>query len=139
MRGNTFEIGVTLVVEECVNCHVVFAITQEFQARMRDTHHSFYCPNGHGQSYLAETEAEKLARQLKFMKQDLDWYKTAEARQSAERAATERQLAATKGVVTRMRKRAITGACQFCHRHFANVERHVASKHPKETAQTREG
>lgn len=133
MRGNTFEIGVTLVVEECCNCHVAFAMTQELKARKQDTHQTFYCPNGHGQSYLAETEAERLKRQLRSVEQDRDWYKKAEARQSTERARAERSLAATKGVVTRMRKRAIAGACQFCHRHFANVERHVASQHPKET------
>lgn len=131
-RGQTFEIRVTLVAEECCACHVAFGLTSEMQTRLRESHQSFYCPNGHSQAYRGQTEAERLAAKLRSVEDDRHWYKAAEARQSASRAAAERQLAATKGVVTRMRKRAIAGACQFCHRHFANVERHVATKHAQE-------
>lgn len=133
VRGQTFEIRVEIVTEECVACHVAFGLTSEMQKRLRETHHDFYCPNGHTQRYMAETEAEKLRAKLRSVEQDRDWYKAAEARQSAGRATAERQLSATKGVVTKLRKRAITGTCAFCHRHFANVERHVASQHPTET------
>jgi len=135
VRGQTFEIRVQIVTEECCACHVAFGLTSEMQTRLRDTHQSFYCPNGHPQSYLGQTEAERLKIKLRSVEQDRDWYKEAESRQSAGRASAERQLAATKGVVTKMRKRAITGTCAFCHRHFTNVQRHVASQHPTESVE----
>jgi len=37
---------------------------------------------------------------------------------------------ATKGQLTKARKRADRGVCQHCHRSFVDVARHVATKHP---------
>jgi hypothetical protein len=34
--------------------------------------------------------------------------------------------------VTKMRRHAINGVCQFCRRHFVDMEHHVATKHPTE-------
>lgn len=38
---------------------------------------------------------------------------------------------ATRGQLTKARKRADAGVCQHCHRTFANVARHVAGHHPE--------
>ncbi len=111
-------------VVECANCGTPFTMTAFLEEKRRKDAGSFYCPNGHVLTF-GESEESKLKRQLKTMEQDRDW-----ERQRRENA--ERSLVATKGVVTKMRKRAIVGACQFCHRSFANVARHMASKHPNE-------
>ena len=47
-----------------------------------------------------------------------------------QRDAEQRAHSATKGQLTRARKRAANGVCPCCHRSFENVARHVAKQHP---------
>jgi len=46
-------------VIECCNCHVMFAINKKHKRDLLQSHESFYCPNGHGQHFIAKTNAEK--------------------------------------------------------------------------------
>lgn len=125
------DISVSLTAHDCAWCGVVFAIPDRMTKERREDGQTFYCPNGHSLSYH-ESDTTKLRRQLADAKRDVDWFRDAEQREREQRQIAERSLTATKGVVTKMRKRAIAGACQFCHRTFANVARHVASQHPDE-------
>jgi hypothetical protein len=127
MRGIAFTTTerVSLETETCYRCGVLFAMTAEYrQKRLADHSLNFYCPNGHGQAYIGKTEAEReRERREAAERREKYWRSSAED--------TERRLRATKGVVTKMRKRVTAGTCPFgCRRHFANLERHVASKHP---------
>jgi hypothetical protein len=131
VRGATITYTGRLVVEECCECHITFAMPADFQRRCSDAGPamSFYCPAGHKQHYTASETA-----QLK--------YKLTEARKRADRAETreraardqadaaERSARAYKGHLTRTRKRIGNGTCPCCNRHFANVERHMHSQHP---------
>lgn len=36
---------------DCPSCYVVFAVSSEYEARMRATGSGFYCPSGHSMSY----------------------------------------------------------------------------------------
>lgn len=110
----------------CYSCSVIFGIPDDMYRRRKEDQRDWYCPNGHIQHFVGETDAQRFKR---LWKQEQDT--TAALRSNLDQ--TEHVLRATKGVVTKMRKRAITGTCAFCHRHFANVERHVASQHPTET------
>lgn len=128
-RGITFDttIRIEIVTETCYRCGVVFGMTEEYRKiRLEDHSISFYCPNGHDQHYVGETDAEKYKR----------LYGDARARAQSTRdqlEATDRSLRATRGVVTKLRNRAHAGVCPFgCRRHFANLERHVERKHPGE-------
>lgn len=114
----------TLVIEECCNCHVTFAMPADFQRQCRDAGPAmaFYCPAGHGQHYTVSE-----VRQLK------DRLDRAEARARAARDqadAAERSRRAYKGQLTKARKRIGNGTCPCCNRHFANVERHMRGQHP---------
>lgn len=119
----------TLVAVNCYSCGVDYAIPAILDRVAQEKRglggHHVWCPNGHAWYYIGETDAEKYKRLYAESRDH-----TAAVR--AERDQAEASLRATKGVVTKMRKRAIAGACQFCHRHFVNVERHVATKHPGE-------
>lgn len=131
------DVTVTLVVETCCNCHVVFAMPSDLVTRRRDDHNYFYCPNGHGQHYTGETEAQKLARELKARNADLDRAKTQlrnkdEAINSLETQtiALGRKLAARKGVTTRLKRRLVNGQCPCCSRKFKDLKTHMATEHP---------
>jgi len=114
-----------LVVTTCW-CGIGHAIPEELYDQAQRNHsRTVHCPLGHTWVVAGETEAQKLKRQLQ-------WERDRSASLTADRDQIAASLRTTKGVVTKMRKRAITGTCAFCHRHFANVERHVATQHPGE-------
>jgi hypothetical protein len=72
---------------------------------------------------LDGTELARLKRKLEY----------AEARTERERETrerTERQLTATRGVVTRIKNRVGHGVCPCCNRTFQDLARHMKGKHP---------
>ena len=48
----------------CSSCNVLFWIGEDHHIHLTESHKSFYCPNGHSIHFTAETEAEKLRKQL---------------------------------------------------------------------------
>ena len=86
-------------------CHVQFWITEDHEGRLRESHESFCCPNGHSQGFYSKNEKEKLQAKL-----DAE----VERRRSAERRAAnyhsdyeaqKKFTAAQKGLVTKLRKK----------------------------------
>jgi hypothetical protein len=109
------------------SCGVTFGLAKHHHTALRDSHNSFYCPNGHMQSYPQETVEEKLKREL-------EW-ETAAYKRACVRADREaRSHTATKGHLTRVKKRAHNGVCIHCNRTFPNLSRHMKSKHAEECA-----
>lgn len=51
------------VEEDCCNCGVSFFITSSLYRSLKRTKNTFYCPNGHAQSYR-QSEADELKEQL---------------------------------------------------------------------------
>lgn len=136
VRNREISVSLNLITEQCCNCGTVFAMSEALVAQRRSDGGWFWCPSGHQQHYAQSTED-----QLRASRAEAERLKAqiARERESANKErdglldelnGTRRSLAATKGQLTRARKRAIAGVCQFCNRHFANVERHVHSKHP---------
>ena len=116
------KIATELEEEVCITCGIVFAIPENYKRRLQETHKTFYCPNGHNMYFPAETEAEKLQRLLKQAGEKNDQL-------NAETYQLNRQLNGALAEISKMKKRANAGLCPHCHRHFANVERHIQSKH----------
>jgi hypothetical protein len=113
---------------ECGDCGVVWGMTVGFTANRRRDHRTWYCPNGHPWIYPGESDLEKARRELRQAKDRL-------AVRSAELDQTQASLRATKGVVTRQRKKlekVVAGVCPVdgCKRHFRDLRRHIETKHP---------
>jgi hypothetical protein len=107
-----------LVTEECCNCGIVFAMPTFLERRAREDNEVwFYCPNGHKQHYTTSEvdRVRKLLEQANAQNTRLasDLKAEHDARQKAER------------LVARVKR----GICPCCNRMFANVARHMASKH----------
>jgi hypothetical protein len=120
----------------CASCGIIFGLPDWFEAGRRKDHGSFYCPSGHSLSYSGPTPAEREAKALRVERDRLERQlaNTHESLRSA-RAAQQverRKHAATKGQLTKTRKRAAAALCpvQGCQRHVVQMERHLASKHP---------
>ena len=127
MSNLTLQYTGKLVIETCCNCSIAFAMPDDLQERaLRDHSVTFYCPRGHAQHYMGETEAQKLKRQLNQTRINSDWYRD-------QLGAAERSKAALKGHLTRARNKIAAGNCPApgCGQHFANVREHMKFKHPE--------
>lgn len=113
-----------LVIEECCECHTRFAMSSALQSQRLADHKLFYCPNGHGQHYTGESEAEKLKRQLRAAQTSATWNRD-------QYLASERSKAAIKGHLTRARNKLARGQCPCCDQVFGNVREHMKFKHPE--------
>ena len=126
----TIEYTAELVVITCW-CgmdHAVPAALRDFQLRQhRDGERvtSIYCPLGHQHAPAGEGEAVKLRKRLESTQASLTHTRD---QLQAERSSH----AATKGQLTKSRKRAAAGVCPCCNRSFVDVRRHMRSKHPDE-------
>jgi hypothetical protein len=109
---------------------MAFGMDREFYNARRRDHASFSCPAGHAQHYTAKSESERLKDELENMRGTAKWYEDAYARQQVERQRLQRVVSAKKGTITKLKKRAANGVCPCCTRTFANVARHMATKHP---------
>lgn len=117
--------------ETCYKCKEPFAISMETYRVLQRSHRDFHCPWGHAQHYVeGETEAQRLRRERDQLIQRVAQRDDAiqEMRQAHDHE--KKRAAAFKGQVTRLRNRAKAGVCPCCSRHFENLERHMANKHP---------
>ena len=119
-------VGVRLVVHVCPMCQCVYAIPEDLHDRAgADSDVYFHCPNGHSLHYT-ETLREKLDRQ----KRATEYAKNRAISWMDQCGAAERSGRATKGHVTRLKKRVAAGVCPCCNRTFKDLARHMKSKHP---------
>lgn len=110
-----------------------------YEAAQRSSKVEFFCAFGHGQIFVqGETEAEKLRRERDRLTQRLAEKDDEITRQRDLREGTERRLAATRGVVTRIKRRVGNGVCPCCIRTFTNLASHMATKHPTFAAEAAE-
>lgn len=131
----TLDVGLELELHECGRCGVLFGMGIGFVRARRADHGTWHCPNGHSWAFTSESEEETLRRQRNEARDRA-------ARERSLRDQTEASLRATKGVVTKQRKkldRMKHGVCPCCNRHFENVEAHMATEHPDFDPTTLEG
>lgn len=71
----------------CSECGIYYYVPSQWRKNRREDHVGFYCPNGHNQYFPAESDAEKLRKELDAEKRRHEFTKN-EAK--AEREARER-------------------------------------------------
>jgi hypothetical protein len=131
---------VKINAHSCWSCGVIYGLTDDFEASRRANGGTFYCPNGHA-AVFADTELERARKELLKAKARADqlaaqrdderrWRKETEIRLEV----TEKSRSSLRGQVTKLKNRAKNGVCPCCRRHFANVQRHMATEHPDFTA-----
>jgi phytoene dehydrogenase-like protein len=120
----------------CCNCGIAFAVPAHWCQQRRDDHQLFYCPNGHGQHFTGKSDAEKLREQLESQAKATAEAWSAYTNMSERKQAVQRQLVATRGVVTRTKKRVSQGKCPCCKAKFADLAAHMQGEHPGYGAET---
>lgn len=119
-----------LTVTSCW-CGIRLAIPSSLYREAHNNGVAVYCPLGHTFVWK-ETEADRLRAQIKQTEHSLRIARASMTAARDQRDAAERSNAAYKGWITRLRNRIANGVCPVadCHRHFENVERHIATVHP---------
>ena len=130
-RGYAYETRADLHVLSCGGCGVMFAMPETmFQKRLED-HKGFFCPNGHSRYFSGPSEAEKLRKQLEEKQAQLERERQALNYYSDALSSEKRSHAATKGNLTKTKKRAAAGLCPAgCRRNFVQMGRHLRNQHP---------
>lgn len=132
----TITVGTTMATIDCANCAMTFAVPKRFEDDRRRDHRTFWCPNGHSNYYAALSDEEKLRQRLGDAEARLTHARDEAAWERSRRQSTERSLAATRGVLTRTKKRVAAGVCPCCKRTFQQLARHMAGQHPEYVAES---
>lgn len=117
----------TLTVTSCW-CGIHLAVPDNLLAHARDKKGTaIFCPLGH-EFVFGTTNADKLREKEKELERERQRVKATRDLLAAE----ENSHRATKGHLTRVKKRVQNGVCPRCNRTFVNLQRHMASKHGEE-------
>ena len=127
--STTLNFTETLFVQHCARCQMAFGMPMTFESARRDDHQTWYCPSGHSQSYTGKSDEERAKARVVELERQLASRRDDVRVQRERTEAVTRTLTATKGQLTRAKRRAEKGVCQHCSRHFVNVERHMSSQH----------
>jgi hypothetical protein len=112
-----------IMIDVPCTCGFLFMVPKPFDDRKRQTGADFWCPSCGSKLHYGETENAALKRQVKF------WEDSYHA-ERVERAAADQERRRLKGQMTKLKKRVSNGVCPCCNRSFANLRRHMATKHP---------
>lgn len=127
-----FQTVVTQTRVQCCECGMEFYMPDSFVKMRRGDGKLFYCPAGHSQYYTEkENELANLKKQNQSLQTRLSWSENAARNANQSWEAERRSHAATKGKLTKTRKRIANGVCPCCHRTFVQLQRHMSSKHPQ--------
>lgn len=108
----------TLVVTHCW-CGVALAVPDNLHSWAQEkSTNRIYCPLGHTFIYTESYEV-RLERERQRHQATKDLLR-----------AEERSHAATRGQLTKTKKRVGNGVCPCCHRTFVQLSRHMKAKHP---------
>lgn len=129
MTINLTQIAIGVETLTC-ECGLAFAVPQAWVDARRSDHATWYCPNGHKRYFPGKSREEQLREEL-----DREQRKRADVESSrdywrTEQEQTARRLVATRGVVTRTKKRIADGKCPCCKASFKDLATHMASEHP---------
>lgn len=123
-----FYMQVQLILQTCCHseCGLSFAVPKTWDDARRKDHNRFYCPNGHGQSYSGETEAERLRREKQKLELD------AQARiNDAKHLQLVAERARDKAIKEKrqVERRIAHGVCPCCNKTFADLSHHMITDH----------
>jgi hypothetical protein len=124
--------GVEYVMSECITCGVRYTVPKNQWNLQQQKGGMHYCSNGHKQGWTPgdNTENDVLRRRAERAEQEQARLAQSAIEERNRRQVTERQLAAQKGVVTKIKRRTAHGVCPCCNRSFEDLRRHMETKHP---------
>jgi hypothetical protein len=93
-----------MIIITCKTCGTLFSISDSLYEIRKEDGRTFTCPNGHELHY-SPSENDKLRAEVKELKANLSRRQTTLTYWREASEYTSRSLAATKGVVTKLKKK----------------------------------
>jgi hypothetical protein len=125
----TGTVTIPMVTHQCWSCGMPYCVPADFDKRNREKNRNWYCPQGHD-TIVRETEVTKLKKQLEAETARANKWREDAIEREEQTKAEQRQHAATKGLLTKAKKRAAAGVCPCCNRTFEQLARHMKTQHP---------
>lgn len=133
-----FDVCIALTTINCGKCGGTYAINERYRQKCYEKGDCWNCPYCKvGWGYANNNENAKLKAQLKAVEEREASLKARatlleQSREAAwKQAKTERTVRKrTQTILRKTKDRVKNGVCPCCTRHFTNLERHMASKHP---------
>jgi hypothetical protein len=134
---STISVFVQLTHDTCKKCGGLFAISQDYineARRLGGFKQMWACPYCKTTWGYGESEVDQLNKKIAGLENSKRWLE--ERKQDAEREAEHfrKSRDGMKGALVKQSTRIKNGCCPCCKRHFGNLARHMASKHPKFSA-----
>ena len=108
--------NINVKTTECYTCGCLIGMSEDMYNRRLTDHQDFWCPKGHQQHFVGESEEEKAKRLLR-----------------EEQNRHQRTLSRVNEVERerdRLKKRVKAGVCPCCKRTFRQLALHIKHKHP---------
>lgn len=115
----------------CCNCGIPFGVPSMWKESRLEDKVSFFCPNGHRQSYTKST-AQKLRERLEAKESELAKQKHRAEVEKVRTYEARRQRDRTRKSHRKMRDRVNNGVCPCCNRTFQNLLKHMRTQHPEQ-------
>lgn len=116
-------VDVDLTTINCGGCSGTYAINERFRQKKYEDGGAWHCPYCQCSWGYRGTEIQRLKKRLQREEAEHDQTR-------AELKHTESRRRAEKAAKARLKNRISKGVCPCCRRHFMNLQRHMASKHP---------
>lgn len=127
----------TLALVHCGGCGLSFGLTTAFRDTRLADHKQFNCPNGCYVNWSGKSESELLKEELAAKEAQLTSARSNRDYYQEKYHATEKKLDYKGRVLTRktnelhkVKTRIRHGVCPCCNRSFADLHKHMNSKHP---------
>lgn len=117
----------------CYKCAIPFAVPTRYKQHLKDSQDSFYCPNGHSQSYTKSTETilrEKIQRIERQKEQEENYLRSIISRKEELINSKSKEVKVLKSKHTKLKNRIANGVCPCCQRSFQNLHEHIKNQHP---------
>lgn len=125
-----YEETIILISHVCGECGISFSMPEKFINERKEDGGTFYCPNGHPRVFR-EPEVKRLKKELEAAERRAKLFHGYYEAEQNDHEHTRNRLRATKGVLTKTKKRVAAGVCPCCNRTFQDLSRHMAGQHPE--------
>lgn len=118
---------------ETVNCSCggTYAISQSTYNKCRESGGNWHCPYCRGSISFGESTVDELKKKIDRVCKQRDHAFDSKRLALAEAEHFRRSRDGMKGALAKVKKRVGKGVCPCCNRHFANLQRHMETKHPE--------
>lgn len=125
-EGETMNIDTDFKLLQCGSCGVIHYIPKTMYDTCYREGGFWHCPNGHSRGWANGAEKTEIAN----LRRERDRLQQRIAEKDDDLLHKDREIAAQKGVMTKLKKRASAGTCPCCQRTFQNMAVHMKKQHP---------